>query len=86
MSRVPVGAFLRTGNASPTVSAMCFLKSSYAAIGGLKATFTTSYFHTVIVYVVCCIFFFKVFIPGDKLGGHRRRECCGPLLQHALQQ
>lgn len=41
----------------------------YAAIGGLKATFTTSYFHTVIVYVVCCIFLYKVFIPGSLLGG-----------------
>lgn len=41
----------------------------YAAIGGLKATFTTSYFHTVIVYVVCCVFLYKVFIPNDLLGG-----------------
>lgn len=31
----------------------------YAAIGGLKATFTTSYMHTVIIYVVCLFFMFK---------------------------
>lgn len=32
----------------------------YAAIGGLKATFTTSYMHTVIVFVICLYFMFKV--------------------------
>jgi len=32
----------------------------YAAIGGLKATFTTSYMHTVIIYIVCLFFMFKV--------------------------
>ena len=41
----------------------------YAAIGGLKSTFTTSYFHTVIVYVVCCVFMFKVFLPNGLLNG-----------------
>ena len=41
----------------------------YAAIGGLKATFTTSYMHTVIIFVLCLIFMFKVFVPGDILGG-----------------
>ena len=41
----------------------------YAAIGGLKATFTTSYMHTVIIFVLCLIFMFKVFVPGDFLGG-----------------
>ena len=53
----------------------------YAAIGGLKATFTTSYFHTVIVYVVCCVFLYKVFIPNDLLGGIddvRRLQCIPP--------
>ena len=25
--------------------------------------------HTVIVYIVCCIFLFAVFIPGSTLGG-----------------
>ena len=34
----------------------------YAAIGGLKATFTTSYMHTVIIYIVCMIFMFKVLL------------------------
>ena len=32
----------------------------YAAIGGLKATFTTSYMHTVIIYIVCLVLMFKV--------------------------
>ena len=41
----------------------------YAAIGGLKATFTTSYMHTVIIFVLCLIFMFKVFVPNDLLGG-----------------
>ena len=41
----------------------------YAAIGGLKATFTTSYMHMVIIFVLCLIFMFKVFVPGDILGG-----------------
>jgi Na+/proline symporter len=35
----------------------------YAAIGGLKATFTTSYMHTVIVYIVCLYFMFVVRSP-----------------------
>ena len=42
----------------------------YAAIGGLKATFTTSYMHTVIIYIVCMIFMFKVLLkqnPGTWL-------------------
>ena len=42
---------------------------AYAAVGGLKATFTTSYMHTVIIYVVCLVFMFKVFVRGDLLGG-----------------
>lgn len=33
----------------------------YAAIGGLKSTFVTSYFHTIIIYVVCLVLMFKVF-------------------------
>ena len=41
----------------------------YAAIGGLKATFTTSYMHTVIIFVLCLIFMFKVYVPNDLLGG-----------------
>ena len=41
----------------------------YAAIGGLKATFTTSYMHMVIIFVLCLIFMFKVYVPGDILGG-----------------
>ncbi|KAK9840778.1 hypothetical protein WJX81_004136 [Elliptochloris bilobata] len=41
----------------------------YATIGGLKATFTTAYMHTVIIYIVCLIFAFKVYVPGDLLAG-----------------
>ena len=41
----------------------------YATVGGLKATFTTSYMHTVIIFVVCLIFMFVVFIPNSLLGG-----------------
>ena len=32
----------------------------YAAIGGLKATFTTSYMHTVIIYIICLVLMFQV--------------------------
>ena len=71
----------------PWLAAMSFLIPIgvvfYAAIGGLKATFTTSYFHTVIVYVVCCIFLYKVFIPGNLLGGidDVRRLCSRPFVK-----
>ena len=41
----------------------------YATVGGLKATFTTSYMHTVIIFVVCMIFMFVTFIPNSLLGG-----------------
>lgn len=41
----------------------------YAAIGGLKATFTTSYMHTVIVYVVALYFLFKA-CPCPTLSGN----------------
>ena len=41
----------------------------YATVGGLKATFTTSYMHTVIIFVVCLIFMFVTFLPGSLLGG-----------------
>ena len=51
-------------NAWFVLAAMSFLiplgVTFYAAIGGLKATFTTSYMHTVIVYGVCLFFLFKV--------------------------
>ncbi len=41
----------------------------YATVGGLKATFTTSYMHSVIIFVVCLIFMFVVFVPSNLLGG-----------------
>ena len=41
----------------------------YATVGGLKATFTTSYMHTVIIFVVCLIFMFVAFLPNSLLGG-----------------
>ena len=40
-----------------------------AAPAGLKATFTTAYMHTVIIYIVCLVFAFKVYVPGDLLAG-----------------
>ena len=40
----------------------------YAVSGGLKATFTTSYIHTVIIFVVLCIFMFKTYCGGGMLG------------------
>ncbi|KAK9909531.1 hypothetical protein WJX75_003728 [Coccomyxa subellipsoidea] len=41
----------------------------YAAVGGLKATFTTSYMHSVIIFVVCVVFMFQVYVPNNLLGG-----------------
>ncbi len=41
----------------------------YAAVGGLKATFTTSYMHTVIIFVVCVFFMFQVYVPNNFFGG-----------------
>ncbi len=40
----------------------------YAVSGGLKATFTTSYIHTVIIFVVLCVFMFKTYCGGGELG------------------
>ena len=40
----------------------------YTSVGGLKATFTSSYIHTIIVYVVLCLFCFKVYVTSDQLG------------------
>lgn len=40
----------------------------YAVTGGLKATFTTSYIHTVIIFAVCCLFMFKTYSGGGILG------------------
>ena len=37
----------------------------YVAIGGLKATFTTSYMHTVIIYIICLVLMFKVRMSED---------------------
>lgn len=33
----------------------------YTVVGGLKATFTSSYLHTVIIYVTVCLFAFKFY-------------------------
>lgn len=46
---------------------------------GLKATFTTAYMHTVIIYIVCLVFAFKVYVPGDLLAGIDQAR-------HALRQ
>ena len=40
----------------------------YTASGGLKATFTTSYAHTVIIYVALCLFTFTVYAGSKDLG------------------
>ena len=40
----------------------------YAVSGGLKATFTTSYIHTVIIFVVLCVFMFKTYCGSGELG------------------
>lgn len=39
----------------------------YTASGGLKATFTTSYAHTVIIYVALCLFTFTVYAGSKDL-------------------
>lgn len=36
----------------------------YTVFGGLKATFTSSYLHTVIIYVTVCLFAFKFYASG----------------------
>ena len=40
----------------------------YTASGGLKATFLSSYIHTVIIFVALCIFSFTVYATGSDLG------------------
>lgn len=48
----------------------------YTASGGLKATFTTSYAHTVIIYVALCLFTFTVYAGSKDLGlGSIDRVC-----------
>jgi len=37
---------------------------AYTVTGGLKATFISSYIHTVIIYVVLCLFAFMVYAPS----------------------
>lgn len=37
----------------------------YVAIGGLKATFTTSYMHTVIIYIICLVLMFQVSVQNS---------------------
>lgn len=37
----------------------------YTVAGGLKATFISSYIHTVIIYVVLCLFAFLVYSPSN---------------------
>jgi len=51
---------------------------------GLKATFTTSYMHTVIIYIVCLVFAFKVYTPGNLLAGID--QACMPAPLHASGQ
>jgi hypothetical protein len=42
--------------------------SADTAIGGLKATFLSSYIHTVYIYVVLCIFSVMVYATSPDLG------------------
>eukprot|EP00884_Botryococcus_braunii_P018907 jgi/Botrbrau1/56/Bobra.0022s0050.1 len=41
---------------------------AYTVFGGLKATFISSYLHTVIIYVALCIFTFTVYATSPELG------------------
>ena len=44
----------------------------YTATGGLKATFLSSYIHTVIIYVALCIFAFTTYATGPDLGSPKK--------------
>lgn len=44
------------------------LECADTAIGGLKATFLSSYIHTVYIYVVLCIFSVMVYATSPDLG------------------
>ena len=44
----------------------------YTSLGGLKATFLSSYIHTVIIYVALCIFAFTVYATGPDLGSPKK--------------
>ncbi len=44
------------------------LTRRYTAIGGLKATFMSSYVHTVYIYVVLCMFSIMVYATSPDLG------------------
>ena len=71
---------------TPTVSRTACLPACEKGIGrcsnpacraaGLKATFTTAYMHTVIIYIVCLVFAFKVYVPGDLLAGIDQARMC----------
>lgn len=41
--------------------------SIYTFVGGIKATFLTDYFHTVIILIIACYFSIKVF-TYDQIG------------------
>ena len=41
-------------------------------VAGLKATFLSSYLHTVVIYVALCIFAIHVYMKDDKLGSPNR--------------
>lgn len=51
----------------------------YAVSGGLKATFTTSYLHTVVIYAVLCIFMFKTYSGGSGELGSIAKVCSDAL-------
>ena len=51
----------------------------YTATGGLKATFLSSYIHTVIIYVALCIFAFTTYATGPDLGSPKKVRGGPPL-------
>ena len=60
----------------------------YTSLGGLKATFLSSYIHTIIIYVALCIFAFTVYATGPDLGQSQEGEGCrnpGSSLELCLQ-
>ena len=55
----------------------------YTTTGGLKATFLSSYIHTVIIYVALCIFAFTVYATGSDLGSPSKVSINGLLMMYS---
>ena len=52
------------------------------AIGGLKATFLSSYIHTVYIYVVLCIFSIMVYATSPDLGSPSKVRIASPMIDN----